>query len=78
MLKFLQKLQPARAEKVIPILRRIEVDDLEGLDIKPIQGMKNIFRCRIGDVRVIFTKHSSGNTIVDADYRKDVYRRLKR
>ena len=76
--KFLQRLQPARARRVIPILRRIELNELTGLDIKPILGMKDIFRCRIGDIRIIFRRHSTGNTIIDADYRRDIYRRLKR
>jgi hypothetical protein len=41
--------------------------------------MKGVFRCRLGDIRIIFVKSPLGHQdIIDVDFRKNVYRRLKK
>lgn len=78
MQKFLLKLGEARALRVIEVIWSIEQGDLSGLDIKALVGMKGFFRCRLGDIRIIFVKNSLGhNDVIDVDFRKNVCRRLK-
>jgi len=43
-------------------------------DIKPISGRKNIFRLRIGDIRVIYMFENDVIEIQDAGYRGDIYK----
>jgi mRNA-degrading endonuclease RelE of RelBE toxin-antitoxin system len=78
MQKFLARLQKARARRIIPVLRRIEANDLHGLNIKLLSGKHHILRCRVGDIRILFVQNASGNTVIDVDDRKDIYRRLNR
>ena len=79
MQKFLRRLGEKSAVRVIAIIWRIEQGDLSGLDIKALVGMKGVFRCRLGDIRIIFVKSSLGhNDVIDVDFRKNVYRHLKK
>ena len=44
-------------------------------NIKPIIGKKNIFRLRIGDIRIIYMFEDDVIEIQDAGYRGDVYKK---
>ena len=46
---------------------------IEG-DIKPITGKKNIFRLRIGEIRVIYFYENDEIEITAAGYRGDIYK----
>ena len=77
-LKFLRRLDRKMFLRVLACIEAILAGSLENLDISPLRELPHHFRCRIGSIRIVFMKYPSGNIIVDADYRKDVYRRLKR
>lgn len=71
--KFLAKLDPKRAKHVIAALRLIEANNFSQLDIKPLKGMKNMYRCRIGDIRILFTKHGGTAIVFDIGFRGNIY-----
>ncbi len=52
--KFLKKLSKKELQKVLKILDLIESGNTDRLDIKRLTGHKNIFRVRVGDIRIIF------------------------
>jgi len=77
MQKFMRRLSP----KMYAVVRRAYVAILENkldqLDVTPMQGTKNCFRCRIGDVRIVFVRMQPGvNIIVEIQYRDKAYRNL--
>lgn len=72
--KFLSKLSPKQRSLSLKIFEDILSLELKNYDIKPLKGMKNIFRLRKGDVRVVFTKTDSKGYVLDINFRKDVYK----
>lgn len=75
--KFMRKLAEKQRMKVRAAYDAIRENRLNGLDVKPLQGKKNCFRCRVGDVRILFVRISpSHNIITDVEFRDKAYRRL--
>jgi len=75
--KFIRKLDPKRRAHVQNAVSAILRGCMKGLDIEPIRGYKGYFRCRVGDVRIIFIRTHTGNVIDDIDWRGRAYRRFK-
>lgn len=74
--KFLRKLDPERFAKVRAVQLAIERNDIKGLDVKPYRGQKGMFRCRTGDIRILFVRTGTGeNVIVDIDFRGNIYKK---
>ena len=60
--KFLQKLSRRQLAYLLPYIEKIEANDLDGLDVKPIKGHKGVYRVRAGGYRIVFRptgEHSS-------------------
>lgn len=76
--KFLRLLDRKTRARVLTCIYSISLDSLDVLDIHPLSGFPDTFRCRIGDIRIIFQKFPYGNSVIDVGFRKDVYKRLKR
>lgn len=57
--KALAKLSPKERIVLESILGKIISNNLSGLDVKQLKGNKNIYRVRVGTIRVIFTKEST-------------------
>jgi len=75
--KFFRKLSPNLRSRLIKEISEITENRLEGKDIKPIKRKKGWYRCRVGNIRIIFTSTSSGtNVVTDAEFRGKVYRRF--
>ena len=75
-LKFLAKLEPRLRERVLHVSTLIEAGRWEGMNIRPLRGYKNQFRCRIGDIRLIFTRTESGHyQVIKADFRGNIYKK---
>lgn len=72
-LKFLGKLEKKMRIKLIESVEMIESGEINGLDIKPLKGYKNVFRCRVGKIRIIFEKTEGESVIHDIGYRGDLY-----
>jgi len=55
-LKALQKLLPKDRQVIKEILLLIKNNSLSGLDLKKLKNCDNIFRVRVGKMRIIFQK----------------------
>ncbi len=54
--KTLEAMQPAKAQDIRQAVRRVAVDPrAKNNNVKPLRGMRNSFRIRVGDWRVTFT-----------------------
>lgn len=73
--KFLAKLQRRQRERVVHAVELIEAGKVEHLDIKPLKGMQEHFRCRIGMVRIFFVRVEGRYVVYDADFRGNAYKK---
>ena len=68
------------ATKDRQIIRKIYDDifhlNIKNYDVKPLQGYKNFYRLRKGKIRIVFYKQNNHGEIVDADFRKNIYKNL--
>lgn len=72
--KFLRTLDRKMRKRVEEAISRIHAGKIDQLDIKPLKGIKGHYRCRLGDIRILFV-HTMGKSIVyDVGFRKDMYR----
>lgn len=69
--KFTRKLQHDIAVRVLEELKNIRAGHVAHLDIKKIRGERNLYRVRLGKVRIKFIRTASGNEIVDIDFRNE-------
>lgn len=69
--KFLRKLTDKQLAYLLPFIDRVETYNLEGLNIKPLQGHNKHFRVKAGRYRIIFIQHNQGNQIVSITRRND-------
>jgi len=61
--KYLSKLSKKQYLLVVELIKRILVQDLEGLDCKPLKGHKSIYRVRKGRIRIIFRIAEDGGVM---------------
>lgn len=54
--KFLRKLPLDKRQVVKSVLVKILSGETNGLDIKKLKGYKNLFRVRVGDIRIVFSQ----------------------
>ncbi|MCK9272882.1 plasmid stabilization protein [Candidatus Gracilibacteria bacterium] len=74
-IKFLKSQNKDISLKIYEIIEKIINGDTTGLDIKPLSGKENYFRCRIGNIRIIYTKNINGEIeIKKIGYRGDIYK----
>jgi len=69
--KFLARLSKRELETVQTILLDISNGQLDGLDIKPLKGKKDMYRVRKGRVRVIFLSDGDKTAILSIGNRDD-------
>jgi mRNA-degrading endonuclease RelE of RelBE toxin-antitoxin system len=74
--KFILKLSLKEQLLVKKCLKKIETLDLEWLDIKRLQWVNNMYRCRIWKIRIIFTKINKKWIIKLIDFRWNIYKNL--
>ncbi|MDD5103546.1 MAG: hypothetical protein PHX93_04055 [Candidatus Peribacteraceae bacterium] len=72
--KFLRNIDAKLRERLRRAIQAIMANELEGLDIAPLQGQKNVFRCRVRNVRIIFMRTGTGNVLCGIGFRGGVYR----
>lgn len=74
-LKFLRKLEPDIREKLLTVIQQLADGHYEGLDIKKLRGTTDdLYRVRVGTIRIIFRKTSQGATIYRIEYRGGAYK----
>ena len=74
--KFLRKLPRSLRERVVTVVLKIAENDLKTLDIKPLAGKGQFYRCRVGKIRIIFERRETGNIIYHVGFRGDVYKKM--
>ncbi len=74
--KILLKLPKALRLRVIKALYKIGDNELAGLDVAQMSGPHQLYRCRVGKIRIVFQKRPSGNVVMDLGFRGDVYKNL--
>ena len=72
--KFIKKLDSQTKERLFKKIEEILKDPFSQRKLKKLKGSEDLFRTRIGDIRIII-KISKDKLpeIVNIDYRKDVY-----
>ena len=78
-LRELNELPAEDKRQILDAVSMLEVDPFKG-DVKPIKGLKGVFRLRVGDYRIAFTVNFKENevAILKIAKRKTFYRKLKR
>lgn len=76
-LKLLQKLPKPLRLKIIKAVTLIAEGKLDNLDLKCISGEHQLFRCRVGKMRILFQTRSDGNYVLDIGFRGGVYKNIK-
>lgn len=72
--KFLQKLRTEERNKLELLIIKVVTNKLDNLKYKKLKGFSNLYRVRLGKIRVVFEMGEKGNKIINIDYRKDVYK----
>jgi mRNA-degrading endonuclease RelE of RelBE toxin-antitoxin system len=73
--KFLARLDADMRQKVLAIVERIQGGDFYGLDMRKLKSSLEVYRVRIGKVRIKFVMNASGIRILSIDYRgENTYR----
>lgn len=67
--KAIRKLSAKERERIRDILRKLNANDLSGLDIKKLKDRSDIFRVRKGSMRIIY-RVSNGKIFVLAVERR--------
>ena len=62
--KALQKLLPKDRKLIKEILLLIKSNSLSSLDLKKLKNCDNIFRVRVGKLRIIFQKKDNGEYFI--------------
>lgn len=72
--KFLRHIDGKLRAKLLKAIYAIEAGQLAHLDIKRLKGANHLYRCRVGNVRIIFVKRPDGTYFpLDAHFRGSVY-----
>lgn len=73
--KFLARLDAKLRQKVLVVLECISHGDFTALDMRKLQGSSNVYRVRLGKVRIKFNITASGTRILSVEFRsEDTYR----
>lgn len=73
--KFICRIDAKLRLRVLDAAEKILRGDFEGLDIQRMRGNERLYRCRIGDVRILFAQGSTDEFfLVDADFRGRIYK----
>jgi len=73
--KFFDSLDAKTKERIAEKIESAKKNPFVGKNIKKMTGYgKNIFRLRVGDIRVIYSIGTEGSmTILDIDFRGNIY-----
>jgi mRNA-degrading endonuclease RelE of RelBE toxin-antitoxin system len=69
--KFLKRLSPREFELVETTLYKLLNHDTNNLDIKKLVGYRDVFRVRVGSIRIIFLDANSGLEILEISRRSE-------
>ena len=69
--KFLQEVSLSERKRIDIAISKIITRDLKDLDVKKLQGTKDLYRARVGPFRIIFTHIPGDATIISVDRRDE-------
>ena len=69
--KQLRKIPPKERREIERIIEKILARDFDGLNLKKLKGLKNIFRVRKGNLRIIFEFGKSEPNILAVERRSE-------
>ncbi len=69
--KFLAKVTAKEKAMLDTIAKKVQEDDLTGLDIKKLSGYEDLFRVRKGTFRIIFQINKTGTKMLSVEKRSD-------
>ena len=72
--RYLERMNEPMKGKVLAGLRKLEQEPLQG-DIRPFQGQENLYRCRLGNYRIVFEIMDDVIVVERIGPRGDVYKR---
>lgn len=72
--KFLMKLTSKQQDVILRIMHDIKANNLQHLQIKKLVNEDNMYRVRVWSIRVIFKVTSYGNSIINIDFRGNIYK----
>ncbi len=67
--KFIRKLSKRERQQILSIVERVQEGNINGLDVKKLQGRDQEFRIRKGNIRIIFRRTASGFEVIDIQWR---------
>ena len=73
--KFLRKLSPKQQNILYEILSDIISDDIDKYDVKKLTNETDMYRVRVGQIRILFRKTLQWNILVNVDFRGSVYKK---
>jgi mRNA interferase RelE/StbE len=68
--KFIEKQDMKTRQRISDAIFKLPFDG----DVKPITGKKNVFRLRIGEIRIVYLFENDVIEIADAGYRGNIYK----
>jgi len=69
--KFLSKLNKKTRHEIEKTINEIIGGDFSKFDIKKLKGKHNLFRVRVGKVRIVFKYAKDGNIVQSISFRND-------
>ena len=67
--KFIQKLSKHQRQQILSMIEQIRKGDIQGMDMKKLQGRDQEFRIRKGDIRIILKRIEGGFDVTDIQWR---------
>ncbi|MFT7507028.1 MAG: mRNA-degrading endonuclease RelE of RelBE toxin-antitoxin system [Acidimicrobiales bacterium] len=75
--KFLKLLTKTERLRVAEVIGLILANDTKAIDIKKMSGYQNLYRARIGTIRIIYMVHTNYNELVFVGRRNEkIYKKF--
>ena len=74
--KFIRKLNKKLALSLLVVLGDIKALDIQKYDVEKMKGFSDLYRIRIGKIRIIFKKSNNVGVPVYIEYRGRVYKQF--
>lgn len=69
--KFLLKLNAKQRAAVLTAMEQVRIGNDTGLKLKKLRGHDDVYRVRVGRVRIIFRQDGDNRRILDTNFRDD-------
>ena len=69
--KFLRRLSPKEQKQLAEVIANIIAGKASGYDLKKMKGHANLFRVRVGDIRIVYIDLNTEQRILLVERRSD-------